>query len=80
MPNAVPLRQQLACAKRELALRLRVYPRLVAGGTMLSRTALRELQAMRAIIETLQRLVEDEDGAEETTQEELFGTHGENGR
>jgi hypothetical protein len=28
MPD-VPLRRQLACAKRELALRVRVYPRLV---------------------------------------------------
>jgi hypothetical protein len=71
MPDDVPLRQQLACAKRELALRLRLYPRLVAQETMLHSTALRELAAMRAIVGTLTRLVAAEDG--DGGQAELFG-------
>ena len=70
MPDAVPLRAQLACARRELALRVRVYPRLVANETMLHSTAVRELAAMKAIITTLTRLVEAEAG--EGGQAELF--------
>jgi hypothetical protein len=71
MPDAVPLRLQLACARRELAVRARVYPRLVAHETMLQSTATRELAAMQAICRTLQRLVDEEAGA--GWQAELFG-------
>jgi homoserine dehydrogenase len=70
MPD-VPLRLQLACAKRELALRVRVYPRLVANETMLQSTAQHELAAMTAIVKTLGRLVAEEAGA--GGQAELFG-------
>lgn len=72
MPDAVPLRLQLACARRELALRTRVYPRLVANETMLQSTATRELAAMSAIVRTLKGLVETEAG--EGGQAELFET------
>jgi hypothetical protein len=79
MPDAVPLRLQLQCARRELALRARVYPRLVANETMLHATAVREMAAMRAICDTLRRLVEPDEG--DGGQAELFGgtreeTHG----
>ena len=60
MPDAVSLRQQLACATRELALRVprtHGYPRLLANETMLQSTAVRELQAMQATVATLRRLV-----------------------
>jgi len=70
MPDAVPLRQQLACARRELALRVRVYARLVANETMLQSTATRELAAMAEVVRTLARLVEAEGGG---GQAELFG-------
>jgi hypothetical protein len=69
MPD-VPLRLQLACAKRELALRICLYPHLVAHGTLLPRTAMRELAQMRAIIATLKGLVEAERGGE--GQGEMF--------
>lgn len=73
MPDAHgTLRAQLACAKRELALRVRVYPRLVANETMLQSTATRELAAMSAIVRTLKGLVEAEAG-EGAKQAELFG-------
>jgi len=49
------MRLQLACARRELALRTRVYPRLVAKGTMLPEAAEHELAAMTAIVRTLAR-------------------------
>lgn len=76
MPD-VSLRAQLACARRELALRVRVYPRLVANETMLQATAVRELAAMRAIITTLTTLVEAE--ADVSGQAEMFQA-GEDGR
>jgi hypothetical protein len=71
MPDAVSLRRQLACATRELALRHRVYPRLVANETMRERTAADELQAMTAICGTLARLVAEDEGG--GGQAELFG-------
>lgn len=74
MPDAVPLRLQLACARRELALRVRVYPRLVANETMLQSTATKELAAMSAIVRTLKALVDAEDG--EGAQAELFTQQG----
>jgi len=70
MPDAVPLRLQLACATRELALRARVYPRLIANETMLQSTATHELAAMSAIVRTLAALVEAERG--EGRQGEMF--------
>lgn len=68
MPDAVPLHLQLARARRELALRVRVYPRLVANETMLQSTATKELAAMSASVRTLAGLVAADDGA---GQEEL---------
>jgi len=68
---SVSLVEQLRCATRELALRKRVYPRLVANETMLQSTATRERAAMEAIVETLRTLVEAEDDA--SGQGEMFG-------
>jgi hypothetical protein len=70
MPDDVPLRQQLACAKRELARRVRVYPGMIAQDILLVSVANRELAAMTAIVRTLARLVAAEDGA--GGQAELF--------
>jgi hypothetical protein len=69
MPD-VPLRLQLACAKRELARRVRVYPGLIASDTMLTSTASRELAAQTAIVRTLAGLVAAEAGG--GGQAELF--------
>ena len=49
---------QLACAKRELALRKQVYPRWIAAGRMRESTAVLEVNKMAAIVKTLQRLVD----------------------
>jgi hypothetical protein len=76
MPDAVPLRAQLQCAKRELARRVRVYPGMIAQDILLTSTAVRELAAQTAIVRTLQGLVrEAEAGA--VGQAELFGSGGE---
>lgn len=48
---------QLRCAKREVRLRKRVYPRLVAEGKMTPRQARVELAAMHAIVQTLEQLL-----------------------
>ncbi len=72
MPDVVPLRQQLQCAKRELARRVRVYPGMIAQDTLLVSTANRELAAQTAIVRTLAGLARAED-AGAGGQAELFG-------
>jgi hypothetical protein len=42
---------KLACAKRELKFRERVYPRLIDTGKMTATLAARELDLMRAIVD-----------------------------
>ena len=44
----------IACARRELGYRKRVYPRLVAEGKMKPETAEREIELMTAIRENLE--------------------------
>lgn len=56
-PN-VPLDVQLACARRELAMRGHCYPRWVASGKMPQWKADQEFLAMEAIVATLTQLVE----------------------
>jgi len=53
---AIPLEVQVACAKRELALRRNVYPRMVAGKRMNVFKAEEEIAAMQAIVQTLEAL------------------------
>jgi hypothetical protein len=48
--DAVGLQDMLACARRELAMRERVYPRWVATNKMTKAAAERELRVMRAIV------------------------------
>jgi hypothetical protein len=45
----ITLAEQLACIERELALRLRVYPRWVAAGRMTQAKADREIELMKAV-------------------------------
>ena len=51
---------KLRCVARELALRIRVYPKLVANGKMKQETADREIELMQAIVKDYQQLVEQE--------------------
>jgi hypothetical protein len=53
---AVEIGDQLKAAKREAALRRRVYPRWVEGKRMTQAKADDEIAAMDAIVETLERL------------------------
>ena len=46
---------QIACVKREIEMRERVYPSLVAKGKMKASAAEYEMMAMRAVLATLER-------------------------
>lgn len=54
--SEVSLEKQLACAKRELALRVRMYPTWVRAKRLNPLKAEDEIAAMRAIIKTLEGL------------------------
>ena len=49
----ISLKVQIATAERELAMRRRVYPRLIATGKMTAAQAAAETAAMSAIVATL---------------------------
>lgn len=54
--TAVPLADQIAAVRREIALRRRVYPKWVEAGRMKAEAADREIAAMQAVLDTLQQL------------------------
>ena len=56
----VSLADQLACARREVGMRERVYERRIVSGSMTQALADREIAAMRAIVETLEKLEQAE--------------------
>lgn len=56
-PN-VPIADQIACVAREIAMRERVYPRLIRQQRMSDTKAHQEIQTMRAVLRTLQGLSE----------------------
>jgi hypothetical protein len=53
MSPEITLDMQIACARRELALRQRVYPKWVGAGRMKQAEADKELAAMQAVHDTL---------------------------
>lgn len=57
------LTQQIAAAERELAMRLRVYPRWVAAKKMTQQKADHEIEAMRAIVATLRACQQEHGGS-----------------
>ncbi len=52
----IPIEYQIRCVEREIAMRERVYPRWVEQHRMTQRKADEEIQAMRAVLETLHSL------------------------
>lgn len=52
------LDNQIACVKREIAMREIIYPKRVAAGKMREDRAREELKAMREVLETLKTLEE----------------------
>lgn len=56
MITAVALADQIACVRREIALRNKVYPRWVEKGRIHQEQADREIEAMIAVLATLQEV------------------------
>lgn len=54
--STIPIEKQIACIKRELGMRSRVYPRRIALEKMTQEKADEELAAMRAVLETLESI------------------------
>ena len=52
--------EKLKCAERELAMRKRVYPRLVDAGKLKPEQATYELECMRAIVDDYNKIVNGE--------------------
>lgn len=52
----ITLEMQIACAKREVALRKRVYPRFVAAKRLNEFKAEEEIAVMTAVVATLESL------------------------
>lgn len=59
-PATISIEDQLACARRELAMRERVYKRGIESGKLDSAICERELAGMQAIVITLQRIANTE--------------------
>ncbi|GIK83052.1 MAG: hypothetical protein BroJett024_41570 [Alphaproteobacteria bacterium] len=54
--STVALADQIACVRRELAMRQRVYPRWVSAGKMTQADSDREITTMIAVLATLQEV------------------------
>lgn len=54
----ITLDRQIACVRREIAMRRRVYPHWVESKKMTQAKADEEIVAMEAVLETLVRLIE----------------------
>jgi hypothetical protein len=52
-PRVMPIDEQIACVKREIEMRRRVYPRWVQEGKMKQAKADAEIEAMEAVLATL---------------------------
>lgn len=59
----MPLAQQIACVRREIAMRKNVYAKRVSDGKMRRGEADHEIAAMTAVLETLEAIEEDGLGA-----------------
>lgn len=65
----IPLAAQLACARRELAIRRNVYPSFIKSGRMTKEESAKEIAAMESICATLDKLRDLE-----AVSEEIRGT------
>jgi hypothetical protein len=54
--DEIDLAEQIAGVEREIAMRVRVYARLIAAGKMSAATAERHTNVMRAVLRTLERV------------------------
>jgi hypothetical protein len=66
--ETVPLQRQIGCVMRELQMRRRVYPGLIAARRMTAEAAARETWEMQAVLDTLRGLA----GAPTAAQPDLL--------
>lgn len=59
---APTLAEQVACVRREIAMRERVYPRQVGAGKMKQAAADREIAVMRAVLATVEAAALEAEG------------------
>jgi hypothetical protein len=52
----IPIDKQIICVEREIGMRVDVYARRVAAGSMTPAKAAAELETMRAVLETLREV------------------------
>jgi hypothetical protein len=60
-PNLIPPTELLVIARREVAMRERVYPRQIEAGKMKPAKAEHEIEGMRQICAILERLIKQAD-------------------
>jgi len=60
MPNNISIQKQIDSVEREIRYRQRVYPRLVMDQKMSVEKAKDEIDAMRAVLETLREIEKKE--------------------
>lgn len=58
--DPITISQQVACVRREISMRKRVYPRWVQAEKMTQAQADEQLACMEAVRETLEKLQADE--------------------
>jgi len=59
----VPIEAQIACIERELAFRVKLYPRWVKAGKLTQENADVELERMGAVLASLRRIQQGHDHA-----------------
>ena len=59
MPD-ISIEDQIACVRRELRMRSSVYPRWIGNGKMTEAQASREINAMGAVLATLERVASEQ--------------------
>lgn len=52
---SVSIEDQIKCVEREIKMRARVYPRFIASGKMTPQGAEKEIENMKAVLETLKK-------------------------
>jgi hypothetical protein len=60
MTEPIPIERQIACVRREVSMRKRVYPRWVQNAKMTQDEADRQIETMEAVQATLEKLQADE--------------------
>ena len=64
----VPIERQIACVRREISMRRRVYPGWVTSRRMTQEEADRQIEAMEAALATLEQVKAERDAARDAAR------------